>query len=199
MLPVIITRLSITHNKYISKDSLHKYSSTTKLDVDTPWGVRIFIDNEWVPQRDIYGSNNFMYALLILRIPAPGMQHFFHTAWHTLNQRIQHFLSDFPPYLVHSFSQLCLDGFRRSFECCCVRISLTEFVLEVRPEFFNGRQIGRICRPVHDCQPMLSRQCFKELDCSFSCVWSGIVLLKFICCSDILAQRFKEWIEFRSQ
>src|SRR6202021_3257781 len=129
----------------LNKDPLHKYSSTTKLDVDTPWGVCIFINNEWVPQRDIYGSNNLMYALLILCIPAPGMQHFFHTARHTLNQHIQYFLFDFPPYLVHLFSQLCLNGFRRSFKCYCVKISLTEFVLKVRLEFFNGRQIRKIC------------------------------------------------------
>src|SRR5579859_610049 len=86
------------------KDSLHKYSSTTKLEHEKPTRRWSFLNNENVSQRDIHASNTLIYALSMTRIPAPCSYYFFDTVWHTLYQIIQHILPNFPPNLVQSFS-----------------------------------------------------------------------------------------------
>ena len=54
-----------------NNDSLHKYSSTTKLNPHDAMKRWSLLNNEWGSQRDIYGSNALIYALLMTRIPAP--------------------------------------------------------------------------------------------------------------------------------
>jgi len=99
-------------NHWLSKDSLHKYWPIAKLALDIQWSRWSLLDNKWGSQQDICGSNALIYALSMTHIPAPCSYYFFYTPQHTLNQVDQRFLSDFPPDLMQSFSQLRFDGFR---------------------------------------------------------------------------------------
>src|SRR5579859_5975345 len=69
----------------ILNDSLHKYSSTTKLEHRDSMKKWSLVNNECSSQQDIYGSNTLIHVLLMTRIPALRSYYFFHTTWHTLN------------------------------------------------------------------------------------------------------------------
>src|SRR5579859_6671277 len=90
------------------------YSISKKLN-SAKVGDPLYLNNSHVVRaKPLHcGSNALIYALSMTRIAVPCSYYFFYTPQHTLNQVDQRFLSDFPPDLMQSFSQLRFDGFRR--------------------------------------------------------------------------------------
>src|SRR5579859_2443444 len=100
------------------------------------------------------------------------------TVWHTVNQAIQHLLSNRPPHLMYPFGNALTNILGRTRECCCIRIPPMKLEFEVCPEVLNQIHVRRIWWPiVHDSKPVF-RHCNVEKSFSFfACVSPSIVLL----------------------